>query len=137
VPEKEDCTMTETLGRAKLLQGTVYPILRGWDFNDLGSRLIAHVGVGSMFSDILVAEFNAFAEDVTDAVLKALTREPSEADVERVARAICARQVDYCGPHDNRTLAERIEEEWGVWLPEARAAIAALALGDAKPSPPE
>jgi hypothetical protein len=60
--------------KRRLLQTTVYPILRAWDFSDLGSRLVAHIGVGSMFSDILVAEFNAMADDITDAILAALAQ---------------------------------------------------------------
>ncbi len=65
------------------------------------------------------------------ALTKAITREPSEADVERVARAIAA-ELYGCSVSDLPLSAKGSEKAIHV----ARAAIAALALG-AKPSPPE
>lgn len=43
-------------------------------------------------------------------------------DVERVARALCRQAIGYCERWD---LDKRVDDEWGCWIPQARAAMAA------------
>jgi hypothetical protein len=50
-------------------------------------------------------------------------------EVERVARALCRQAIGYCERWD---LDKRVDDEWGCWIPQARAAMAATREIDAE-----
>lgn len=50
-------------------------------------------------------------------------------DVERVARALCRQAIGYCERWD---LDKRVDDEWGCWIPQARAAMVATREIDAE-----
>lgn len=53
---------------------------------------------------------------------------------EKVARSLCAGRVEYAGPKDSSTIADRIENEWKNWQDDADAAIAAVMEALEEPS---